>query len=202
MTSQQDLSNFLESIERRAFKQAVYAVRDDDAACDIVQEAMLKLATRYADKPPAEWPLLFARILQNAVHDHFRRAKVRAKFSISFSSLFGGADDEDDTELLEALAGPSEDVSTHSAEDVADGREVLAIIESAIADLPARQREAFVLRYWEEFDVSETARVMGCSEGSVKTHCSRACHALARVLTARGLSLASLPVSLPVPSDE
>ncbi len=196
MSSQKELSDFLESVERRAFKQAVYAVRDDDAACDIVQDAMLKLADRYADKPAAEWPMLFARILQNTVHDHFRRQKVRAKFSISLSSLFDTAGDEDDTELLEALIGPGEDNSTRSAEDAAGAQQVLGEIEAAIAELPARQREAFMLRYWEEFDVSETARVMGCSQGSVKTHCSRACHALARALVARGISLSAVPFAL------
>ncbi|HEY5634757.1 MAG TPA: sigma factor, partial [Burkholderiaceae bacterium] len=77
MASRQQMSEFLAAIERRAFKHAAFAVRDDDAALDIVQDAMFRLAERYADRPAAELPLLFQRILQNAITDHFRRQKVR-----------------------------------------------------------------------------------------------------------------------------
>ena len=123
------LNDFLKSVERRAFKRAAYAVRDDDAALDIVQDTMIRLSQSYADRP------------------------------------------------------------TESADDSASRAETLAQIEEEINKLPARQREAFLLRYWEEFDVAETAASMGCSEGSVKTHCSRAVHALAQSLQSRGISL-------------
>lgn len=187
MATPEELSDFLAGVERRAFKQTQFAVRDEDAALDIVQEAMIKLATNYADRPPAELPLLFTRILQNATHDHFRRQKVRNTWVTLFSSLTpADEDDADPLETLEALAGTEQ---AESAADKVEREQVVAIIEEEIGRLPARQREAFLLRYWEDFDVAETAAAMGCSEGSVKTHCSRATHALARALRSRGLRL-------------
>lgn len=187
MATPEELSDFLAGVERRAFKQTQFAVRDEDAALDIVQEAMIKLATNYADRPPAELPLLFTRILQNATHDHFRRQKVRTTWVTLFSLLTpADEDDADPLETLEALEGTEQ---AESAADKVEREQVVAIIEEEIARLPARQREAFLLRYWEDFDVAETAAAMGCSEGSVKTHCSRATHALARALRSRGLKL-------------
>lgn len=187
MATPEELSEFLAGVERRAFKQTQFAVRDEDAALDIVQEAMIKLATNYADRPPAELPLLFTRILQNATHDHFRRQKVRSSWITLFSSLTpNDEEDSDPLETLEALAGTEQ---AESAADKVEREQVVAIIEEEISRLPARQREAFLLRYWEDFDVAETAAAMGCSEGSVKTHCSRATHALARALRSRGLKL-------------
>ena len=189
MASAEELSAFLASVERRAFKQAQFAVRDADGALDIVQDAMLKLAENYGDRPAAELPLLFTRILQNTIHDYFRRQKVRSTWVTLFSALGGGRDDEEDSdplETLEALAGSD---GAESAADKVERSQVIAIIEEEISRLPARQREAFVMRYWEEMDVAETAAAMGCSEGSVKTHCSRATHALAKALSARGITL-------------
>ncbi len=187
MATREELAAFLASVERRAFKQAAFAVRDDDAALDIVQDAMIKLSESYGDRPAAELPLLFTRILQNTIHDHFRRQKVRSTWTTLFSALSPSDDDETDPlETLEALAGSQQ---AESAADRVSREQVVAIIEEEIAKLPARQREAFLLRYWEDFDVAETAAAMGCSEGSVKTHCSRATHALARALRERGISL-------------
>jgi len=188
MASAEELSAFLASVERRAFKQAQFAVRDADGALDIVQDAMLKLAENYGDRPAAELPLLFTRILQNTIHDYFRRQKVRSTWITLFSALGGRGEEEDSDplETLEALAGSD---GAESAEDKVERSQVIAIIEEEISRLPARQREAFVMRYWEELDVAETAAAMGCSEGSVKTHCSRATHALAKALSARGITL-------------
>ena len=188
MASAEELSAFLASVERRAFKQAQYAVRDADGALDIVQDAMLKLAENYGDRPAAELPLLFTRILQNTIHDYFRRQKVRSTWITLFSALGGRGEEEDSDplETLEALAGSD---GAESAEDKVERSQVIAIIEEEISRLPARQREAFLMRYWEELDVAETAAAMGCSEGSVKTHCSRATHALAKALSARGITL-------------
>ena len=188
MASAQELSEFLASVERRAFKQAQYAVRDSDAALDIVQDAMMKLSEKYGDRPAAELPLLFTRILQNATYDFFRRQKVRSTWVTLFSALSPGSEDDnsDPLETLEAIPGSA---AAESAEDQVERSQVVAIIEEEVARLPARQREAFLMRYWEDMDVAETAAVMGCSEGSVKTHCSRATHALARALRARGIQL-------------
>jgi RNA polymerase sigma-70 factor (ECF subfamily) len=186
MATREELSDFLASVERRAFKQAQFAVRDVDAALDIVQDAMIKLSERYSERPAAEFPLLFTRILQNVIHDHFRRSKVRSTWVTLFSALTPDDEDGDPLETLEALAGSD---GAESAGDKVERQQVVAVIEEELARLPARQREAFLMRYWEDMDVAETAAAMGCSEGSVKTHCSRATHALAKALRARGITL-------------
>ena len=175
-------------MERRAFKQAVFAVRDEEAALDIVQDAMLRLAERYGDRVAAELPPLFQRILQNAIRDWFRRQKVRSLWTTLFSALSPGRD-EDDADPLETLQEAGESNREAGPEEQKERAQVVEILEEEISRLPARQREAFLLRYWEELDVAETAKAMGCSEGSVKTHCSRAAHALAEALKARGVTL-------------
>jgi RNA polymerase sigma-70 factor (ECF subfamily) len=187
MASDKELADFLASVERRAFKQAVYAVREDDAALDIVQEAMIKLAEKYGDKPPAELPLLFQRILQNATHDYFRRQKVRNTWISLFSSL--GSADDDEFDLLDSFGAEPGSARAESAENSVERAQVLNLIDAEIQKLPTRQREAFLMRYWEDMDVAETAAAMGCSEGSVKTHCSRASHTLALALKAKGITL-------------
>jgi RNA polymerase sigma-70 factor (ECF subfamily) len=188
LASRTELSDFLASVERRAFKQAVFAVRDQEAALDIVQDAMMRLAERYGGKPPAELPLLFQRILQNAIRDFFRRRKVRSLWTTLLSALTPHREDEDadPLETLETAAGPNREGGPDAQLEQA---QLLDSIEKEIRKLPARQREAFLLRYWEELDVAETAAVMGCSEGSVKTHCSRAAHTLAAALKAKGIEL-------------
>jgi RNA polymerase sigma-70 factor (ECF subfamily) len=183
-----EISAFLAEVERRAFKQAVYAVRDDDAALDIVQDAMMRLTEKYADKPAAELPMLFQRILQNAIHDHFRRQKVRSAWTTVLSALGKGDAKDDDFDPLETIAAKQDSNIPVDPADQLQQVQVVAQIEQALARLPARQREAFLLRYWEELDVAETAAAMGCSEGSVKTHCSRAVHALAAMLKAQGVT--------------
>ncbi len=187
MATDKELSDFLKSVEKRAFKRTVYAVRSDDAALDIVQDAMIRLAEKYTDRPAAELPLIFQRILSNATMDWFRREKVRGAVMQNLSD-FDGGDGDGDFDLLETLHALEDTLGTESAADAVSRSQTLALIETAVAELPARQREAFLLRYWEEFDVAETAAVMGCSEGSVKTHCSRAVHALAQALRARGIT--------------
>lgn len=189
MASRSELAAFLESVERRAYKQAVFAVRDHDAALDIVQDAMLRLAERYGDRPCGELPLLMQRILQNAIRDFFRRSKARSAWVALWSALAPGRSDAADSDPLETLAAAGRPGEAEPPQDRVERSQLLEIIEKEISALPARQREAFLLRYWEEFDVAETARVMGCSEGSVKTHCSRAAHALAAALRARGITL-------------
>ena len=187
MASDKELSDFLKSVERRAFKRTVYAVRDDDAALDIVQDAMIRLAEKYVDRPAAELPLLFQRILSNATMDWFRRQKVRHAVLRNFSD-FEPPDGDGDFDVLEALELLDDSPGTESAADSVSRAQMLQLIDAEVAQLPTRQREAFLLRYWEELDVAETAAVMGCSEGSVKTHCSRAVHALAKALRAKGIS--------------
>ena len=189
MASSQELSDFLRVVERRAFKQTVYAVRDDHAALDIVQDAMLKLAEKYADKPAAEYPMLFQRILQNTMRDYWRRQKVRNLWTTLLSSFGAGQDGEEDHDPLDTI--DVEDEGTNPAIQL-ERSQTMKIIEKALEKLPARQREAFVLRYWEDMDVAETAEMMGCSQGSVKTHCSRAVHTLASLLEKQGLGSRAL----------
>ena len=184
MATTKELSDFLEKIERRAFKQTIYAVRDDHAALDIVQEAMMKLAEKYGDKSPEEYPMLFQRILQNTIHDFWRRQKVRNLWTTLLSSFGNGGDENDDFDPLELI--DVEDSSMDPSTQL-ERSQTIKLIENALYKLPARQREAFVLRYWEEMDVAETAKIMGCSDGSVKTHCSRAVHTLAVELKKNGL---------------
>ena len=188
LASEKELSDFLKSVEKRAFKRAVYAVRDDEAALDIVQDAMIRLAEKYADRPAAELPLVFQRILSNATMDWFRRKKVRGAIMKNFSD-FESAGDDGDFDILETLEAQDGSTASESAADSVSRAQILLVIEGQIEQLPARQREAFLLRYWEELDVAETAAAMGCSEGSVKTHCSRAVHALSKALKAKGIAL-------------
>ena len=149
---------------------------------------MLKLSEKYSERPAAELPLLFQRILQNAIRDFYRRQKVRALWTTPITALFGSETD-DEHDPFETLEVQSESKFLESPPDQLARAQVLGIIEKALEKLPARQRQAFLLRYWEEMDVAEAAKVMGCSEGSVKTHCSRATHALAAILEKQGLKL-------------
>lgn len=186
MASSQELSDFLQTVERRAFKQTAYAVRDEHAAMDIVQDAMLKLASKYPNNPVTEYPMLFQRILQNTMRDFWRRQKVRMLWTTLLSSFGSSTEDDDNKDPLDTL--DADDGSLNPAAQL-ESSQTLQVIETALEKLPARQRQAFVLRYWEEMSVAETAEVMGCSQGSVKTHCSRALHTMATLLEKQGLGI-------------
>lgn len=165
------LDKFLASVEKRAFQMARMALRDDDEALDIVQDAMLKLARSYGARPSEEWRPLFYRILNNRILDWQRRRVVRSRLFGWLPSFH--SDDEEQGDPYEAVAdhrqGPQDEVITGDA---------MRLLESALAALPARQRQAFMLRNFEGLDVAQTAQAMGCTEGSVKTHYSRAVHTL------------------------
>jgi len=188
LATRKELSDFLSSVERRAFKQCVFSVQDEDTALDLVQDAMLKLSENYAARPREELPLIFQRIVQNTIRDHFRRNRVRSAWTSLWSSL-GFTGETDEADPLETFEVEETGSIPASPAERLEQSQVMAIIEEAVQALPERQRQAFLLRYWEDFDVSETAKAMGCSEGSVKTHCSRATHALAKVLRSRGITL-------------
>lgn len=151
----------------------------------------MKLTEKYADKPTNELPLLFQRILQNTIRDFYRRQKIRSLWTTLFSSLTpkGQEKDGDDYDPLETLQVKRDSNFGNDPREQLEQSQLVGFIEKAIETLPARQREAFLLRYWEEMDVAETATIMGCSEGSVKTHCSRATHALAAILKKQGITL-------------
>jgi RNA polymerase sigma-70 factor (ECF subfamily) len=188
LSTPQQLSEFLAQVERRAYKQAQFAVRDEHVALDIVQDAMLKLAENYGDRPAEEFPMLFQRILQNTIRDHYRRQKVRSLWTTQFSS-FAPQHEGEDFDPLDTLKDEDNPSQPARPDDALVQAKLIAAIEDALGELPARQREAFLLRYWEELDTAETAAAMGCSEGSVKTHCSRATRALSAILKKRGITL-------------
>ncbi len=188
LATEQELSDFLKSVEKRAFKRSVYHVRNEESALDIVQDSMMKLAEHYGDKPSAELPMLFQRILANCTLDWFRRQKTRNALFSNMSD-FESPGEDGEFDLLETLNVQSSSEQTESAQSATERAQVFREIEVEIQELPGRQREAFLMRYWEELDVAETAAAMGCSEGSVKTHCSRAVQALSKALRAKGITL-------------
>ena len=147
----------------------------------------MRLAEKYGGHPASELPMLFQRILQNAIRDYYRRSKVRSTWTTLFSSITG-ADDEP-YDFLETLDLTEQGIAPQSPEQIYTQSQLLTIIEKELERLPPRQREAFIMRYWQELDVAETAVAMGCTEGSVKTHCSRATHTLASALKLKGISL-------------
>ena len=166
----------------------MYHVRNEESALDIVQDSMMKLAEHYGDKPLAELPMLFQRILTNCTLDWYRRQKTRNALFSNMSDFESSADDAG-FDLMESLNLQDYAEGTESAQKSTERAQTLREIELEIQELPARQREAFLMRYWEELDVAETATAMSCSEGSVKTHCSRAVHALSKILRGKGITL-------------
>lgn len=171
LQKQQQLNQFLADVERRALRIAEIGVRDRDEALDLVQDAMIKLARNYASRSSDEWTPLFYRILQNGVRDWHRRNAVKRKVMV----WFGKAKTED--EDYDAIAA-APDLAGRTPEQHLQNSEAMVSLEGAVQNLPTRQREAFMLRTFEGLDVAGTATAMGCSEGSVKTHYSRAVHSL------------------------
>ena len=161
-------------MEKRAFRIAQLALRSIEDAQDAVQEAMLQLAKRYADRPPEEWRPLFYKILQSRIRDTQRRRMVRNRVL----SFFGGQKDEGEDDAMPDPIVAAEDTAMRDPSEQVAQADAMAALEIALGRLPGRQREAFMLRILEGLDVEQTAQAMGCSEGSVKTHLSRAMHSL------------------------
>lgn len=171
LDSTQALDRFLAGVERRAFRMAKLATGNVEDALELVQEAMLKLAQHYGRRNEQEWGPLFHRILQSRIRDWYRRSRVRNRWRV----WLGGEEDEENP--LDNLA----DTSSAGPAELVAGERAMGALDQALQKLPLRQQQAFLLRTWEGFDIAETAHAMGCSEGSVKTHYSRAVHTL-RVL--------------------
>jgi len=169
-----ELNRFLADVEKRALRIAEISIRDRDEALDLVQDAMIRLARSYADRPADEWTPLFYRILQNRIRDWQRRQSVRNRVMV----WFGRSDEDNDYDPVAAAPDPA----GRTPEQALETREAMATLEEALGELPARQREAFMLRNFEGLDVAGTALAMGCGEGSVKTHYSRAVHKLREIL--------------------
>ena len=191
LATREELSDFWIETERRAYKQALFAVHDEHAALDIIQDSMMKLAASYSAKPAEELPLLFQRILQNTIRDYYRRQKTRSLWTTLFSAFTPSDQDksQEDFDILETLQIKPESNYIKEPDEQLERAQMINLIEKAMEILPARQREAFILRYWEEMSLAETAVIMNCSEGSVKTHCSRAVHTLASILREKGVKL-------------
>jgi RNA polymerase sigma-70 factor, ECF subfamily len=166
MTTSRALDQFLLSVEKRAFKIAQLGLRNDDDALDAVQDAMMKLVQSYAARPVEEWRPLFYRILANGIRDMQRRRTVRGRI-MAWLPVHVDEDEEFDpiAEAPSHDAGPAKQLELDEA---------IGVLETAVAGLPPRQQQAFLLRNLEGLDVNETANAMGCSEGSVKTHYFRA----------------------------
>jgi RNA polymerase sigma-70 factor (ECF subfamily) len=169
-----DLDQFLAEHERRAFRMAMIATGEKADALDIVQDAMLKLVRSYAHKPKTEWPALFHRIVQNAINDWFRKEKVRK----TWRQWFSWGRDDDDAGVTEDPVSQVEQMGTHRPDEVLIQQNAMQRLDELLNELPLRQQQVFLLRQWEGLDVAETAKAMGISEGSVKTHYSRAVHSL------------------------
>jgi RNA polymerase sigma-70 factor, ECF subfamily len=169
---------FLREVETRAFRIAVMNVRDRDEALDIVQDCMIRLVRRYSRRPSDEWRPLFYRILQNRIRDAQRRRSVRSRVV----SFFGGIESDDEYDPIVTAPGPEAD----NPLDQVLAQDAMRALELALLKLPQRQREAFTLRNFEGLDVAQTAVAMNCTEGSVKTHYSRAVHRLRELLREHG----------------
>ena len=175
LQKEQQLNRFLAEVERRALRIAEIGVRDRDEALDLVQDAMIKLARNYLERSQEEWTPLFYRILQNGVRDWHRKQAVRNRVMTFFGRK---ANDENDYDAVAAAPDPA----GRAPEEELQNNEAMQSLEVAMHQLPARQREAFMLRTFEGLDVAATATAMGCGQGSVKTHYSRAVHALRAAL--------------------
>ncbi|MCG8324003.1 MAG: RNA polymerase sigma factor [Thiotrichales bacterium] len=166
-----ELEQFFIETERRAFRIAEIATGSREDALDILQDAMYKLVEKYSDRNREEWGALFHTILQSRIKDWYRRNSVRNRFRSWFGSSAGEDDDYDPIQTAPDPAG-------RSPERLAEAGQGMEALEGAIRTLPLRQQQAFILRVFEGLDVAATATAMSCSEGSVKTHYSRAVHAL------------------------
>jgi RNA polymerase sigma-70 factor (ECF subfamily) len=167
------LERFLAGIERKAFKIAQIGLRNDDDALDAVQDAMLSLVRTYAARPTEEWKPLFYRILENRIRDMQRRRTVRGRIMAWLPAAPAADDTDDEWDPLAQAAS-----STPAPPQQLEMDEAIGALEGAIAQLPERQRQAFLLRNFEGLDVADTAAAMACSEGSVKTHYFRALQSL------------------------
>jgi len=173
LTQQRALDEFLRAIERRALRMTELATASRDEALDLVQDAMFGFVRHYADKPQADWSPLFYRVLDNRINDWYRRRQVRNRW---IAPSVSAAEDDDDPVVQapdSAEPGPLLRLA---------GSQAGQALDRALRALPHRQRQAFLLRLWEGLDVAATAVAMRCSQGSVKTHLSRALTALRRAL--------------------
>lgn len=180
MLNSVNFDKFFKDNEKKFFKKIFFMVKNEDIAMDILQDSMIKLMENYSEKSFDELPLIFHTIVSNSINDYFRKKNNQ---TIQYVSDFSTEIENEDNFL--------ESISSEQIEDIQFNRryskEILYIIQEGLDTLPLRQKEAFLLRYFDELSITETAEIMKCSEGSVKTHCSRACIALSSFLKKRGI---------------
>ena len=171
---EQSLDGFLKHVERRALRMAELSTGNREDALDVVQDAMFGFVRHYARKPPADWGALFYRVLDSRINDWYRRSRVRNRWTRLIGHIPGNAGDDEIARVPDpSNPGPLRCLA---------GDQIARALDTALGRLPMRQRQTFLLRVWEGFDVASTARTMRCSEGSVKTHLSRALTSLRREL--------------------
>lgn len=173
-----NMDEFLASAERRAYRIACYALKDQEAALDVVQDAMLKLVEKYSNKPVTEWPALFFTILNNRITDLRRWRQLRESGGKLISLFRERGDGRGEDDLLDAGLGADAQPANQQPYAAALGIQFRFHIDAALARLSDRQRNVFLLREWQGFSVRDTAKILGCSEGSVKQHHFRALRAL------------------------
>lgn len=181
MLNSSNFEKFFKENEKKFFKKIIFLVKDEDSSFDILQESMIKLMENYADKPISELPLLFHTIVSNTINDYFRK---KNNHTVQYMSDFSG-DIDNEEQFLESISSEQIDELPFTENY---SKEVLTIIQEGLDTLPLRQKEAFLLRYFDELSIAETAEIMKCSDGSVKTHTSRACAALATFLKKKNIS--------------
>jgi RNA polymerase sigma-70 factor, ECF subfamily len=177
MDQSRTMELFLASVEKQAYQMAVIAVRSADEALDLVQEAMLGLVRHYSARSEAEWRPLFFRILQSRIRDWYRRDQVRQRWH-GWLGRWHDKDEEDDDDPFDEVAAPE----LYNPARQVEGRAAMTALVGALRELPLRQQQTFLLRAWQGLSVEETAVAMQCSDGSVKTHYSRAVHTLREML--------------------
>ena len=180
MLNSKNFDKFFKDNEKKFFKKIFFLVKDEDISLDILQDSMIKLMENYSDKSDSELPLLFHTIVSNSINDYFRKKNNK---TIQYMSDFS-SEIEDEQQFLESISSEQIDEIQFNQKY---SKEVLGVIQEGLDSLPLRQKEAFLLRYLDELSITETAEIMKCSEGSVKTHCSRACASLAAFLKEKGI---------------
>lgn len=177
MATPKEIENFLKTNEKKAFRKINYQLKNDDDSLDIVQDAMIKLVQTYQSKPIAEFNSLFNTILHNSLIDFLRKQNLNKKYFKDY-----GNETEEGQYTLFDKEMFDNNFYEDSIENKIINNDKIQQIMDIISQLPKRQSEAFLLRYFDELSIEETAKIMKCSTGSVKTHCSRAIIALKSIL--------------------
>lgn len=168
------MEDFFRSIERQAFRISLFACSNREDALDLVQDSMCSFISKYSGKAQSEWKPLFYKILQNKIRDLYRKRSIRSRWQ----ALTGVTSDEDNTDLMEKL----EDKKGLNPEQETQNMQAIERLQIELKLLSLKQQQVFLLRAWEGMSISETALAMGCSEGAIKSHYSRATERLRKKL--------------------